>query len=371
MKYGSVCSGVEAATLAWADLGWKAAFFSEIEEFPRAVLQAHWPEVPLHGDFTTIGEKDYGSIDLLVGGTPCQSFSVAGLREGMGDERGVLALEYLKLAKRKRPQWLVWENVPGVLSANEGRDFGSLLGGMVELGYGFAYRVLDAKNFGVPQRRRRVFVVGYLGDWRPATAVLFERQSLSGDFKSRGKKKEKFTCKATAGSHWDDPANPHPTLNQSHNTGGIGASNQEVFSQRGGGLVSAHRMVAFGEYATDETASTIKARDAKDATDLVVHGTQDPCTSQQAFSVGRNQGGENCYLTPELQVRRLMPVECERLQGMPDNHTRIEWKGRPASECPDGHRYKAIGNSMAVPVMRMIGQRIDQVNRLLSVTKAA
>ena len=181
MIYGSVCSGIEAATVAWHPLGWEPAFFSEIDAFPRAVLAHHYPEVPLHGDFTTIQAGDYRPIDLLVGGTPCQSFSIAGLRKGLDDDRGNLALEYLRLADRLRPQWLVWENVPGVLSSNGGRDFGAFLGGLVELGYGFAYRVLDAQFFGVAQRRRRVFVVGYAGDWRPAAAVLFERHSLSGD----------------------------------------------------------------------------------------------------------------------------------------------------------------------------------------------
>ncbi len=181
MIYGSVCSGIEAATVAAHPLGWRPAFFSEIEAFPRAVLQHHYPQVPLHGDFTTIRAGEYAAIDVLVGGTPCQSFSVAGLRGGLDDDRGNLALEYLRLADRLRPRWLVWENVPGVLSSNGGRDFGSILGGLGELGYGFAYRVLDAQFFGLAQRRRRVFVVGYLGDWRRAAAVLLERHSLSGN----------------------------------------------------------------------------------------------------------------------------------------------------------------------------------------------
>ena len=154
MKYGSVCSGIEAATVAWEPLGWKPSFFSEIEAFPRAVLQHHYPNVPLHGDFTTIKGDEYEPIQLLVGGTPCQSFSIAGLRGGLDDSRGNLALEFLRLADRTRPRWLVWENVPGVLSSNGGRDFGSIIGGMVKLGYGIAYRILDAQYFGVAQRRR-------------------------------------------------------------------------------------------------------------------------------------------------------------------------------------------------------------------------
>jgi hypothetical protein len=120
MKYGSVCSGIEAASSAWHSLGWQPAFFSEIEPFPRAVLSHHYPSVPLHGDFTTIGADQYGAIDLLVGGTPCQSFSIAGLRGGLDDDRGNLALEFLRLAQRTRAKWLVWENVPGVLSSGGG-----------------------------------------------------------------------------------------------------------------------------------------------------------------------------------------------------------------------------------------------------------
>jgi DNA (cytosine-5)-methyltransferase 1 len=180
VRYLSVCAGIEAATVAWHPMGWTAAALSEIEAFPRAVLAHHYPEVPLHGDFTTIGADEYGAVDLLVGGTPCQDFSVAGLRAGMGGERGQLTLEFLRLLDRKRPRWVVWENVPGVLSIDGGRAFGAFLGTLAELGYGWAYRVLDAQFFGVPQRRRRVFVVGCLGDERRAAAVLFERASLSG-----------------------------------------------------------------------------------------------------------------------------------------------------------------------------------------------
>ena len=222
MRYGSVCSGIEAATMAWHPLGWTPAFFSEIEAFPSAVLAHHYGSnmpgeplakngIPNYGDFTQIGE-DAGPIDLLVGGTPCQSFSVAGKRLGLDDPRGNLALEYLSLARRLRARWIVWENVPGVVSSVtdeedgeggiqsgiEGReagdewieesDFATFLSFVRECGYGFAYRVLDAQyvrvdGFGraVPQRRRRVFVVGYLGDWRRAAAVLLEPQGMRGD----------------------------------------------------------------------------------------------------------------------------------------------------------------------------------------------
>ena len=179
MKYGSVCSGIEAATVAWHWLGWEPVFFSEIEAFPSAVLAHHYPSVPNWGDMTKFKEWPNADIDVLVGGTPCQSFSVAGLRKGLADPRGNLALTYA-IADKYRPKWVVWENVPGVLSSAGGRDFGAFLGGLAELGYGWAYRVLDAQFFGVAQRRRRVFVVGSARGWAAAAAVLFERDSLQG-----------------------------------------------------------------------------------------------------------------------------------------------------------------------------------------------
>ena len=298
MRYGSVCSGIEAATQAWHGLGWEPAFFSEIDAFPRAVLEHHHPDVPCHGDFTSIKEDDYGAIDVLVGGTPCQSFSIAGLRGGLDDDRGNLALEFIRLAQRKRPQWVVWENVPGVLSSNGGRDFGSFLGALAEIGYGFAYRVLDAQYFGVAQRRRRVFVVGYLGDWRRAAAVLFERESLSG--------------------------NPAP-------------------SREEGEKVAAAVEVSSG--SDPELMATLCAKDNE--------------------KWGCNQWvNEGKAVISGLSVRRLTPTECERLQGFPDGFTQIPYHNKPAEKCPDGPRYKALGNSMAVPVMRWIGERIQQVEAL-------
>jgi len=184
VKFGSICSGIGAAELAWSRLGWECEFSAEVAPFPSAVLAHRFPGVPNLGDFTRI---DTPAINVLVGGTPCQGFSVAGLRGGLADDRSNLALEFLRLAQRIRPAWVVWENVPGVLSSNGGRDFGTFLGGLEELGYGWAYRTLDAQYVrvdrfrrAVPQRRRRVFVVGYPGDWRPAAAVLFERESLRG-----------------------------------------------------------------------------------------------------------------------------------------------------------------------------------------------
>jgi DNA (cytosine-5)-methyltransferase 1 len=179
MRVASVCSGIGGAELALAGIA-HHAFAAETDPFARAVLAHRFPDLKVHHDFTKI-PASAGPVDVLVGGTPCQSFSIAGLRGGMADERGNLALEFLRLAERLRARWVLWENVPGVLSSNDGRDFGAFVGGLAELGYGWAYRSLDAQHFGLAQRRVRVFVVGYLGDWRRAAAVLFEPASLRGD----------------------------------------------------------------------------------------------------------------------------------------------------------------------------------------------
>lgn len=199
MKFLSVCSGIEAASCAWEPLGFTPIAFSEIEPFPCSVLAHRFPSVPNLGDMTKFKEWNIepGSVDILVGGTPCQSFSVAGLRGGLEDDRGNLALIYCRILQRFKPRWFVWENVPGVLSSNGGRDFGSILGAMVELGYGIAYRILDAQYFGVPQRRRRVFVVGCSGDWRRAAKVLFEPGCLCGD-SAKGRKARQAVAALTA-----------------------------------------------------------------------------------------------------------------------------------------------------------------------------
>ena len=199
MRYASLCDGIGAAHVAWQPLGWECAWTSEIEPFPAAVVDHHWNLKNL-GDMTKLTEEMLnacGPIELLVGGTPCQSFSVAGLRRGLDDPRGNLALRFTQLVGVLRPTWVVWENVPGVLSSSGGRDFGTFLGALGELGYGFAYRVLDAQWFGVAQRRRRVFVVGHLGDWRRAAAVLFERESLFGNPPTRRKARERTAVAAS------------------------------------------------------------------------------------------------------------------------------------------------------------------------------
>jgi DNA (cytosine-5)-methyltransferase 1 len=335
LTYGSVCSGVEAATVAWHQLGWKPEWFSEIETFPSAVLQHHYPNVPNRGDMTNFKEWPDEPIDILVGGTPCQSFSVAGLRKGLDDPRGNLMLTYLALAARYRPRWLVWENVSGVLSSNKGRDFGTFLGALGECGYGFAYRVLDAQYFGVAQRRRRVFVIGYLGNWQRAAAVLFERDSLQGNIAPRRQEGEKVATTITRGF------------------GDRGVDADQIAN---GNAVIAKCLTTRTGTALDPFMETMPIAFA---------------TKQQSMKTSDNVAntlGANDYKEPQavamsdsartLLVRRLTPMECERLQGFPDGYTDIRPKGKPT---PDGPRYKAMGNSMAVPVMRWIGERIQKV----------
>ena len=417
MRYGSLCSGIEAASVAWEPLGWQPAWFAEIEPFPSAVLAHHWPHIPNHGDMTLLVGKILSGVveapDILVGGTPCQAFSVAGLRGSLDDERGNLtltlirildAIDFIRARNGQPPCILVWENVPGVLNTKD-NAFGCFLGGLAGedmplvpvwkkwanagcvLGHKrrIAWRILDAQYFGVPQRRRRVFLIASAGSLRPAE-ILFERQSQAGH-PAAGAEAGQNTAAFIEGSFG--------TYKQSAVGGTVRASGGAV--QGESETLFACRMRGFGDYIQDNTASTVKARDHKDATDLiVVHGRQDPCASDQAFALdcqhsgntnvvcingstinkaptggGNGLGADDsgiCYtltttdrhaVSDGLQVRRLMPVECERLQGFPAGHTQIPWRGKPAADCPDSLRYKAIGNSMAVPVMRWIGKRIQ------------
>ena len=463
MRYLSVCSGIEAASCAWKSLGWKAVAYSEIEAFPCSVLKHHFPDTPNWGDMTKWRDWPRETIDLLVGGTPCQSFSTAGLRKGLDDVRGQLALGFSQIAKHSRPRWIVWENVPGVLSSGGGRDFGSFIGSLVELGYGLCWRVLDAQFFGVPQRRRRVFVVGYLGDWRNSAAVLFEQESLRGDSTKSRKTGQNIAQCLTTGTdcryypetetlipvmyenHPNDsritgPVDPSPTVAARWGTGGGNtplvqhtfrksrrAQSSEDFETwvpdgvtntlncfDTGDIRSVDIVVEsftqnqLGELRTSPIASTLGTNSNASGrnTPMViqpiaiaentigrqpsnggngdgytvggpmytlnatgVHGVAHPA---HAFKIrGGCEGGGKGYLGTDekvftlsttqdkqimhgMAVRRLTPTECERLQGFPDGYTDI------MPNTPDGPRYKALGNSMAVPVMRWIGKRINE-----------
>jgi DNA (cytosine-5)-methyltransferase 1 len=441
VNYLSVCSGIEAATVAWHPLGWEAVAYSEIERFPSEVLAHHYPSTPNLGDMTKFKEwTNVSNVDLLVGGTPCQSFSVAGLRKGLDDPRGNLMLTYLAIARQHRPRWLVWENVPGVLSSNGGLDFASLLRGMGELGYGFAYRILDAQYFGVAQRRRRVFVVGYLGDWRAAAAVLFERHSLSGHPAPSREKGQTIAPSVTTGPPFSRTGNDRVeceamVVSKCLTARGAGGQNRDsetatllpialaeniigrqpenggngdgftdggpMYTLNATGVHGVAQPIAFsGQMSNPQTdvditqtlqaknpmavaqpiafepgkmkrlgygdaeaglAPTLRA-DAGDnqlavAQPIGFKETADCLTASYGTKWNGNASADNgsLFVKQAMAVRRLTPVECERLQGFPDNYTDIKSKNKPT---PDGPRYKALGNSMAVPVMRWIGERI-------------
>jgi DNA (cytosine-5)-methyltransferase 1 len=416
MRYGSVCSGIEAATTAWHSLGWQPAWFSEIEAFPSVVLKHHYPTVPNYGDMTKFEEWPDEPINLLVGGTPCQSFSVAGLRRGLADPRGNLMLTYLAIAQRHRPRWLVWENVPGVLSSNGGRDFGTFLGALGELGYGFAYRVLDAQWFGVAQRRRRVFVVGYLGDWQRAAEVLFESESVCRNpapSREKGQDAAKYLT-AGVGKRYDFETETLPVAFHNRQDPDVSGSITHPLGANDNGMAVA-QPIPYDFYQITapvnrqsrkpgDPCHTLARDNAAHATIMQPaygipgnwigrqpenggnavepmhnvspcltktdrHGVAQPTASAETAGTLRANAGSGFRSngTPvegvaiqAMQVRRLTPVECERLQGFPDNYTNIPW--RKSAESPDGPRYKALGNSMAVPVMRWIGERIAKVD---------
>ena len=508
MRYASVCSGVEAASLAWMPLGWEAVFFAEIEPFPCAVLKERFPGVPNLGDMTEIkGEKYHGTVDLLVGGTPCQGFSVAGKQGGLNDSRSALCLAYCGLLETMRPRWFVWENVPGVFSTNQGDDFRAFLGKIDEIGYSVAWRVLDAQYVrvdgyarAVPQRRRRVFVVGHLGgDWRYPASVLFEPLCLPGDTPPRRIKGAGVAADAK-GSIRETGEGVARSLTSS--TGGASRKEQQDTFISGDGrpvnaicrandMANAETGVNVGttllarQYKSppfvcagfsggqgvkaggigyeDEVAPTIRSAESgsNQVPDVVCHENHDapiafrwaasptkglPIGVDYCHTLMANRNGEPavCYenhaqdsrikpvevfqsivarmgtgggnlplvkepdvigfikndlrclweqfqlghpsqgqelaqqFTAELNlrlsqlpheiasvatVRRLLPIETERLMGFPDNWTRIPWRGKPEEKCPDGPRYKACGNSMCVNVMRWIGMRIENVER--------
>jgi len=459
MRYLSVCSGIEAATVAWHPLKWEALAFSEIEPFPRKVLSYHYPDVRLEGDFTVLREQDWiKDADILVGGTPCQAFSVAGLRNSLDDDRGNLTLEFVRLADaiddlRRIGTIIVWENVPGVLSVKD-NAFGCFLGALVGndeplvptggkwTNAGMvvgpkrraAWRILDAQYFGVAQRRRRVFVIASSRDDFDPAEVLFEREGLRRDTPP-GREKGQNTAKCLTtgvGQRYDPETETLPVVTNSNvsetltsNTGGLtrpaGNANELDFCVA--------QPIPFGVGENPDLGHCLRSGASKAdkhesttyiAQPMVVHGTQDPCVSDIAFAQGRNNGGENVFaidyefnahsvddptgpllkgspsggghplpavmqsigtdcfngsitgniaatlgtsgssvndsgptVMQSMAVRRLTPRECERLQGFPDDYTSIP-------NAADSPRYKALGNSMAVPVMAWLGKRIQK-----------
>ena len=468
MRYVSLFSGIEAASVAWEPLGWEPVCFSEIDPFPSAVLAYRYPDVPNLGDITKIDWKmvrrKYGQIDLVVGGSPCQSFSVAGTRTGLQGASGLM-WEYVRCVRELMPRWLLWENVPGALSSTHGEDFGCLLRELDALGYGLAWRVLDAQFFGLAQRRERLFVVGRLGDVEGPCEVLFEPESLPWNPQSSREKRQALAgdarrCAASAGGGagggadaldvcvqgniargarmgqngagvtsdgssytldtLDIPAVVAPSGTQLYEIQGNAIGRAEKNGPRGRDWCDPDDNGAYSLTACDRhavTAPTVfiggdhKASESVDCagtlpassggftpgavmcmTDTQPHSMVDgevcgtltatmhkdpPVVGFAANQRGelRLQGGDGTVVgaVPASQsgkqvqgvaqgyaVRRLTPRECERLMGMPDDWTKVPYRDKPAEECPDTPRYKAIGNSMAVPVMRWIGMRIQE-----------
>ncbi len=483
MLFGSVCSGIEAASVAFYPLGWRAAWLSEIEPFPSAVLAHHYPSVPNLGDMTRLPAAvltgEAAAPDVLCGGTPCQAFSVAGMREGLNDPRGQLTIKFVELAdaidhvrtSAGKPECItLWENVPGVLS-DRGNAFGCFLGALAgedcelqppggkwkDAGcvYGpkrtIAWRVLDAQYFGLAQRRRRVFVVASARNDFDPCAVLFESDSLRRDTAPSREARQvsptipsRSTAGGGLGTDFDCDggticvatgqagaeigaeigADMAPTLNcnheapyVAHSLRGEGFDASEDGTGRGTPLVPVG-VTIHGTDPTvqkvasyDELAQCLRARtpgNIDNSSTTVVQqpvaygirtantsangwGIQEECThtldcaqgvavafqergrtdgpsleigGDVAYALTAPNGGgraqERNVLTPAMQVRRLTPTEAERLQGFPDGYTAIPWRGKPADQCPGGPRYRALGNSWAVPVAAWVAQRIHR-----------
>lgn len=490
MRFVSCFSGIEAASVATKSMGWRPILFSEIDKFASAVLEHHYPDVPNLGDMTKINWKEHSNgVDIVCGGSPCQAFSVAGLRKSLEDPRGNLTLEFMRSIHQIKSRWIMWENVPGTFSAT-GNPFGAFLAGLCgfdesieppkgkwansgwvvandEESYSVAWRVLDAQHFGVPQRRKRIFLVGHLGktEWWKPLEVLFERNSKIGDLEASGETWQetsrviresvapledqggsvmRFTENAKSvgtlrrETHEREPVvffaqnqlgeirtgnvantlstNSNPSGRETPmvaiggtnaNTGGNGCNFSEEISPTLDRTNSQYVCHTFdrqssGEYGEKPVASTVAARDYKSASDLVVFaprspdgsprvfgntsetlntakvGQRTPCVAIQGNMIGRSdtadpQGSgfsedlsftltktdQHGVCVSDTIVRRLTPKECARLQGFPDDYLDIMYKGKPA---PDSLKYKALGNSWAVPCAKWIFERIDNVS---------
>lgn len=406
MRYGSICSGIEAATVAWKPLGFEAAWFSEIDPFPCQLLEQKYPGIPNYGDMTSLKGRilsgEVEATDIVCGGTPCQAFSVAGKRDSLDDDRGNLSLEFCNIVdaidevriKHGKPQTIVfWENVPGVLSTKD-NAFGCFLGKLVgansplqtdtgrwtSCGYvagtkrKAAWRVLDAQYFGVPQRRRRVFVIASAREDFDPSKVLFEQTSLRGDYsESLGERKD-VTASANGCTRENSERVDTSIAGYGRCYNSLQCTDKLVIEQ------TAFREGGFGEFCESKVAGTVKASGGclSGGSETLVLGAKvyenhaqdcryDEKTICPTIVSRYGTGGNNTPLVLsdvipiKSSVRKLTPLECERLMGFPDNYTKICYNGKPEDKCPDSPRYKAIGNSWAVPVVRWLGKRVSDI----------
>ena len=386
MRFGSVCSGIEAASVAFGPLGWKAAWFAEVEPFPSAVLAHHYPETPNLGDMTAIARRvltgEVEAPDVLCGGTPCQAFSVAGLRESLADERGNLTLKFVELAdaidhvrvtRGDEPAIVFWENVPGVLSTKD-NAFGCFLAGLAgedeplqppgekwaNAGcvYGpkraIAWRVLDAQYFQLAQRRRRVFVVASARDGFDPATVLFEWDGMRRDTAPSREARQtaptipaRSTAGGGLGTDFDCDGGTICVA-----TGQAGA---EIGAEIGADMAPTLNCNHEAPYVARTLLGKPNCSHAADKETYVTHTLRG-----EGFDASEDGTGRG---TP-FAVRRLTVEECEFLQGFPRGYTAIPWRNKPADLCPDGLRYKALGNSWAVPCVAWIGRRINNTLRI-------
>jgi DNA (cytosine-5)-methyltransferase 1 len=330
VKYGSVFSGIEGIGLGLDRAGMTCAWHCEIDDSANKVLDRHFDG---EGRYYDVKELGHGatSVDVLTGGFPCQDVSVAGKRAGLAGERSGLFFEFMRVAGEITPTWVLIENVPGLLSSNAGADMGAVVVTLADLGYGWAYRVLDAQYFGVAQRRRRVFIVGCLGDPARAAKVLFEPESCGGD-------------SAPSRPTGDRVAGTLAACAGSGGLSGIGQSASSATSR----IVETAIETGYGRWDESDTALTLRARDFKGPGTLAFHQTQNPI-SEEELSPALGATSRGMAVRQGMAVRRLTPKECERLQGFPDGWT---------AELADGARYRTLGNAVCVPVAEWIGRRI-------------
>lgn len=413
LKAATFCSGIGAPEVAMGHL-FNFEWCSEIDKFPSAVLAQRFSNVKNIGDMLKRSESHIyknSSPELLIAGTPCQGFSVAGDRGGLeSDDRSKLTLEFVRALQEKLPKWFIWENVPGIFSSGGDRDFPAIVRAFTNIGYGICWRVLDAQYFGVPQRRRRIYIVGYFGDWRPPFKVLFESESLRGNIKTSGIKKENIARKFenSAGEETQvihgtqDPCVSKKSFCLGRNSGQENVViinsvhenqraeltlNKTIGSLKTQGGKPGQGYPCILRYSKSHRKHHIDQRIIIDGTSNTLN-TSDGCAGQSTQNIiFEPRSADGCPRIPNNQnicptlntmgggqrepcvsgsiVRKLTPLECERLQGFPDNWTAISYRGKTADLCPLGPRYKAIGNSMAVPVMRWIGERLNIVDKYI------